>query len=71
MVNRCICSNISFAEVKTIAEDQNLQSVEELRLNEICCRHCQLCKPYIEEMLETGETSFDPNAILKRSSADR
>lgn len=63
MVNRCICSNVSFLEVKKIAAERNLQSADELRLNEICCRHCQLCRPYVEEMLKTGKTSFDPAVV--------
>jgi len=61
MVNRCICSNISFADVKIIAENKSLKTVEELRLNEVCCRHCELCRPYVEEMLKTGKTSFKPD----------
>lgn len=71
MVNRCICSNISFADVKIIAKNKNLTTVDELRLNEVCCRHCELCRPYVEEMLETGETSFSPDLILKRKVTGR
>lgn len=60
MVDRCICSSISFAKVKEIAKDKNLATVEELRSNAVCCRHCELCRPYVEEMLKTGEISFSP-----------
>lgn len=71
MVNRCICSNISFSEVKKIAAEKNYNSVDELRLNEICCRHCELCRPYVEEMLETGETSFSTDFISNKKLAGR
>jgi len=71
MVNRCICSNISFADVKIIAENKSLKTVEELRLNDVCCRHCELCRPYVEEMLKTGETSFKPDLFINRNIKGR
>jgi len=60
MVNRCICSNIYFEKVKEISQRQGFQTVKELAENGICCRHCKLCEPYIEEMFKTGRTSFEP-----------
>lgn len=63
MVNRCICSNISFEKIKVIAENENFVSVEELRAENICCCNCQLCVPYVEAMLETGKTAFHPYEI--------
>lgn len=62
MVNRCICSNISFEDVKSIAKREKYTTVEDLQVNSVCCRHCELCRPYIKEMLKTGETSFLPKA---------
>lgn len=58
VVNRCICHKITFEEIKKIAISKNLTSVEQLQYENICTTHCQLCRPYIEKMLETGETSF-------------
>ena len=69
MVNRCICSNVLFSEVKKIALQENYQTVEDLKINDICCKNCELCRPYIEEMLKTGETSFTPQDILNRKYA--
>ena len=69
MVNRCICSNISFEEVKSIAAERDLKSAEELRRNNVCCRHCELCRPYVEEMLKTGETSFTPEPVSIKNYA--
>jgi len=71
MVNRCICSNISFAEVKQVAIDKNLKSVRELQQNQVCCRHCELCRPYVEEMLKTGEISFSPDLVSNKKYAGR
>ena len=71
MVNRCVCSNISFSEVKKIADDKNYTTVEELRINQICCRHCELCRPFVEEMLSTGETSFSPDLISNKKLTGR
>jgi|AntRauTorckE6833_2_1112554.scaffolds.fasta_scaffold08210_2 bacterioferritin-associated ferredoxin len=71
MVNRCICSNITFSEVKKIADKENFQTVDELRINEVCCRNCELCRPYVEEMLKTGETSFSPQDLSNREYVGR
>lgn len=57
-INRCICSEIYFSEVKKIAEEKDLKTVEELQKAGICAKSCQLCVPYIKEMLRTGETEF-------------
>lgn len=60
MINRCICSNISFENVKEIAKSEEYATVKDLQNNSVCCLHCELCRPYIEKMLETGKTSFKP-----------
>ncbi|WP_069130891.1 (2Fe-2S)-binding protein [Rhodohalobacter halophilus] len=62
-VNRCICHKISFSEVKRIAEERNLTTVEEISDQNIACTNCKLCLPYIELMLETGETEFSRGAV--------
>jgi len=58
-VDRCICHDITFAEVKAIAQERGLNSVEEIEANRIACSNCKLCVPYIKRMLKTGETVFD------------
>lgn len=60
-VDRCICHQISFAEVKRIADEKGLLSVERLRVEKICSTNCRLCEPYLRQMLKTGETTFQPN----------
>lgn len=60
-VDRCICHQISFAEVKEIAREKGYTTVKELRVENICSTNCRLCEPYIQQVLETGETIFQPD----------
>lgn len=62
-INRCICHDITFVEIKEIAAGQNLSTIEELRQEKICSTQCKLCEPYIREMLRTGRTSFEPGFV--------
>lgn len=59
-VNRCICSNISFEKIKSVAEERGLSTVKELQQHQICACDCMLCAPYIKKMLKLGETEFVP-----------
>lgn len=65
-VSKCICHSIDFTEVKSYSEENNITSVKELQEKKYCSCGCGLCAPYIELMLETGETSFEPGAYYKR-----
>lgn len=65
-VSRCICHNRDFAEVKKYAEEKGYSTVEELQADRFCSCGCGLCIPYVELMLETGETEFDPRAPYKK-----
>lgn len=64
-VDRCVCHEISFSEIKKISEEQDLHSIEELRDERICSTNCKMCEPYIREMLQTGETTFQHKAFIK------
>lgn len=57
-VTRCICHNISFEELKTIAAEEGYSTMYELQAEQLCGTNCKLCQPYIEEMLRTGVTKF-------------
>ncbi len=58
VVDRCICHNISFEEIRKVAVEKELTTVEQLQNKNICSTNCRLCEPYIEKMLVTGQTSF-------------
>lgn len=59
VVDRCICHNISFEEIRKVAVEKELTTVEQLQNKNICSTNCRLCEPYIEKMLVTGQTSFN------------
>jgi bacterioferritin-associated ferredoxin len=66
-IDRCICHNISFEEIKKVAEIKDFQNLEELREANICSNSCKICGPYISEVLKTGRTSFIPGSIYHKT----
>lgn len=65
LVNRCICHNKTFTEIKEYAEGKEMTKVSELQAEDYCSNSCRMCEPYLELMFETGETAFEPGAYLK------
>lgn len=63
-VDRCICHEITFLQIKRIADENGYQTIEEIRENGLACKKCKMCEPYIKEMLKTGKTSFRPGFYL-------
>ena len=57
MVERCVCHNISFAELKRIATRERI-GVEELSRRTGCGTTCATCRPYIAVVLATGRTEL-------------
>ena len=45
--------------MKKIMEEKNIFSLEELKKHKVVADNCKLCVPYIEKMLETGQTEFE------------
>lgn len=64
-VDRCICHEISFIEIKKIAEKRGYKSFEEVQNAGISSTSCKLCEPYLRAMFKTGETSFTPGFHIK------
>lgn len=62
-VTKCICFDTTFEEMKEIMVANNIRTIDELRKIKTVASNCRLCVPYIERMIETGETSFE--IILK------
>ena len=60
-IDRCICHNISFKELRRLATERDLSLPELSRLTG-CCTGCGLCKPYVRSTLITGQTSFPADA---------
>lgn len=58
-IDRCVCFQTTFAELKTIAEATGPDDLEALQDHAVFGLCCTLCHPYVRRMLETGETTFD------------
>jgi len=59
LVNKCVCNDITFEEMKNIMKENNLKSIEELIKIKSVASNCKLCLPYIKKMIETGNTKFE------------
>lgn len=57
MVNRCICHDVTFAELRALAARIG-GGFEEVSGRTGCGTGCGLCVPYIRLMLRTGQTVF-------------
>ncbi len=64
MVNRCVCFNQPFENLKCLMELKNLKTFEELKREVVFGEKCKMCVPYVKKMIETGKTMFPyiPNA---------
>lgn len=56
-VTRCICFDVTFAELKRIADEINGGLLEMHRATG-CGARCGLCLPYIQAMIQTGRSTF-------------
>ncbi|MGA7304910.1 MAG: (2Fe-2S)-binding protein [Rhodothermales bacterium] len=57
-IDRCICFDRSFAELKEIARRKSSDSIEALQRHVEFGLQCELCHPYVRRMLRTGEVRF-------------
>lgn len=60
MVDRCVCFNRTFSEIKEISDKYNIKTISELKKYITFGENCRLCIPYVELMLKTGKTEFEP-----------
>ena len=56
-VNRCICTDTTFAELLEIAEEGKL-SLDQLVEQTGASACCGMCRPYLRRAWRTGETVF-------------
>ena len=57
-IDKCICCNITFSEVKEKASNESVKDIDGLLEAVEVARNCKLCLPYLSEMLKTGQTEF-------------
>jgi bacterioferritin-associated ferredoxin len=53
-VRRCVCFDTTFEALK----EAGVRSLEEAAERFGCGTNCGMCRPYIAEMIRTGETAF-------------
>jgi bacterioferritin-associated ferredoxin len=58
MVDRCVCFNITFAELKAVAQRERIGDIESLQRSVEFGLRCGLCKPYVQRMLLSGRVVF-------------
>jgi bacterioferritin-associated ferredoxin len=59
MIDRCICNEVSFERALETAEKHGCQTVSELQKRIDICDSCRMCLPYLQKVLETGQTEFE------------
>lgn len=57
MVDRCICRNVTFAELKQLA-DAGIRDIDELSRRTGCGTGCGLCIPYVRVVVVSGVTEL-------------
>ena len=57
-IDRCLCFQKPFSQLKRVAASQKCDTVEALQEYVEFGKKCELCKPYVRRMLETGEVDF-------------
>ena len=61
-IDRCVCVNVTFAQMRAFADDRGAADVAQLRSAFGCAENCGLCEPYIKRMLESRTVIF--NSVL-------
>jgi bacterioferritin-associated ferredoxin len=64
LIDRCICFNVKFSEVKKIMDENHFTTIEEVQNIVDVSKNCKLCRPYLKKMIKTGETEF--NYIIEK-----
>jgi bacterioferritin-associated ferredoxin len=63
-IDRCVCYDRTFAELRIASVTEDL-GMDELSKRFGCGTCCGMCRPYIERMLETGETVFHQIVVAR------
>lgn len=58
MVDRCVCSGMTFADMLKVRDREGFTTFEELRDWTGCCLGCGTCEPYVRLSISTGRTAF-------------
>lgn len=69
-IDRCVCFQKTFAELKEVADACGARTVAALQAHVGFGQRCRLCHPYVRRMLRTGQTSFD-NVVTDADEPER
>jgi bacterioferritin-associated ferredoxin len=58
-IDRCYCYQELFADLKRIADEEDVRTITALQEHVAFGHNCQLCHPYVRRMLRTGDVAFD------------
>lgn len=67
-IDRCYCYDQTFAHLKEVADETNASSIEDLQKHVTFGENCQLCHPYVRQLLTTGQTVF--HEVLESEASD-
>jgi bacterioferritin-associated ferredoxin len=67
-IERCVCMDMTFAELLAIARREGLDA-DGLERETGCGSRCGMCPPYIEEALRTGRVVFHEILVQGRSQS--
>jgi bacterioferritin-associated ferredoxin len=59
MVDRCLCCDVTFCELKSVIDKHGLKNFDELKKHITFGDNCGICIPYVRMIFRTGKTSFD------------
>lgn len=65
-VTECICHGRDFEEIKQYAHQNNITAIDVLQDFNYCSNSCGLCEPYVEIVLKTGQTVFEPGEPFRK-----
>ena len=66
LVTQCVCYQKSFVEIKDFASQNDIDDLMELKKLDYCSNKCTMCAPYVEIVLKTGATQFEPGSYIGR-----
>ncbi|MDP6891386.1 MAG: (2Fe-2S)-binding protein [Phycisphaerales bacterium] len=58
MVDRCVCHDISFADILTWSSQRERTTLDDIREHFGCGESCGTCVPYIRQVLGTRQCSI-------------
>ncbi len=61
--DRCLCSGLTFEEIRQEAERMNTTSIKKLKRELEMGVYCSACVPFLKEMFKTGQTVFTEDPI--------